>query len=293
MVFCVGHTKRTPDVNQSCCAVCMCRFCVQRSHALYPGTTQVTTTSRYTGTAAGSWIWLPSCNYTVLGFMLCYYLFSFSLHTHTQRFGNDAIFFKLCHFFEGKCPSEFNTFVVSVYVCTGELWAVCNKVEEELSLLKTHRQKRQTTRTRTTATKKKAVDNNERMWQWQCRATTTHSKTTEISVVPSIVPYRLRMQQLYIPRLSVCSYMIYLIPSQPTLRSSTLLFSKFPPLSFYRSNLCTHSLPVPDVLRVYTNPETCHPLLYVQTSTWCWHAEKYICYFFSFLLAQLSQTIWK
>ena len=141
--------------------------------------------------------------------------------------------------------------------------------------------------------KKKAVDNNERMWQWQCRATTTHSKTTEISVVPSIVPYRLRMQQLYIPRLSVCSYMIYLILSQPTLRSSTLLFSKFPPLSFYRSNLCTHSLPVPDVLRVYTNPETCHPLLYVQTSTWCWHAEKYICYFFSFLLAQLSQTIWK
>ena len=155
MVFCVGHTKRTPDVNQSCCAVCMCRFCVQRSHALYPGTTQVTTTSRYTGTAAGSWIWLPSCNYTVLGFMLCYYLFSFSLHTHTQRFGNDAIFFKLCHFFEGKCPSEFNTFVVFVCVCTGELWAVCNKVEEELSLLKTHRQKRQKTRTRTTATKKK------------------------------------------------------------------------------------------------------------------------------------------
>jgi hypothetical protein len=39
-------------------------------------------------------------------------------------------------------------------VYTGELWVVCNKVEEELSLLKIHRQKRQTTTTTTTKKKR-------------------------------------------------------------------------------------------------------------------------------------------
>ena len=68
--------------------------------------------------------------------------------------------------------------------------------------------------------KKKAADNNERMWQWQCRATTTttHSKTTEISVVPSIVSYRLRMQQLYISLVCLCLVTWYtsFSPSQPS-----------------------------------------------------------------------------
>ena len=117
MVFCVGHTKRTPDVNQSCCAVCMCRFA-------FSALTLYTLEQRVTQQPAGIQAPLlgPGFDYhlvtTLFSVLCCAIIYSLSLYTHTHKdLGMMRFSLSYVIFLRGNVrPSSIHLSFPSVYV---------------------------------------------------------------------------------------------------------------------------------------------------------------------------------